>query len=92
MQTVVDLCRKRLPDYYGFSPEQIQVLTPSRRQAAGTQQLNRMLQDALNPPDACKPEKRYGDTIFRLGDRVMQVRNNYDIVWEKSGGRRNRHV
>lgn len=83
MQTVVDLCRKRLPDYYGFSPEQIQVLTPSRRQAAGTQQLNRMLQDALNPPDACKPEKRYGDTIFRLGDRVMQVRNNYDIVWEK---------
>lgn len=83
MQTVVDLCRKRLPDYYGFTPDQIQVLTPSRRQAAGTQQLNRMLQEALNPPDATKPEKRYGDTIFRLGDRVMQVRNNYDIVWEK---------
>lgn len=83
MQTVVDLCRRRLPDYYGFSPDQIQVLTPSRRQAAGTQQLNRMLQDALNPPDDAKPEKRYGDTIFRLGDRVMQVRNNYDIIWEK---------
>ena len=83
MSTVVDLCRRRLPDYYGFSPEQIQVLTPSRRQAAGTTQLNRLLQEALNPPDAAKPEKRYGDTVFRLGDRVMQVRNNYDIVWEK---------
>lgn len=83
MQTVVDLCRKRLPDYYGFSPDQIQVLTPSRRQAAGTQQLNRMLQEALNPKTDGKPEKRFGDTVFRLGDRVMQVRNNYDIVWEK---------
>lgn len=86
MQTVVDLCRRRLPDYYGFSPDQIQVLTPSRRQAAGTQQLNRMLQDALNPPDDAKPEKRYGDTIFRLGDRVMQVRNNYDIEVNRSDG------
>lgn len=84
IRTVVDLCRKRLPDYYGFTPDQIQVLTPSRRQAAGTQQLNRMLQEALNPPDVSKPEKRYGDTIFRLGDRVMQVRNNYDIIWEKN--------
>lgn len=84
MATVVDLCRRRLPDYYGFAPEQIQVLTPSRRQAAGTQQLNRMLQEALNPPDAARPEKRYGDTVFRLGDKVMQVRNNYDIVWEKA--------
>ncbi len=83
MATVVELCRRRLPDYYGFAPEQIQVLTPSRRQAAGTQQLNRMLQEALNPPDASRPEKRYGDTVFRLGDKVMQVRNNYDIVWEK---------
>lgn len=83
MATVVELCRRRLPDYYGFAPEQIQVLTPSRRQAAGTQQLNRMLQEALNPSDAAKPEKRYGDTVFRLGDKVMQVRNNYDIVWEK---------
>lgn len=85
MATVVDLCRKRLPNYYGFSPDQIQVLTPSRKQAAGTQQLNRMLQEALNPKDDTKPEKRYGDTVFRLGDRVMQVRNNYDIAWEKDG-------
>lgn len=83
MATVVELCRKRLPDYYGFTPDQIQVLTPSRRQAAGTHQLNSLLQKALNPQEPGKPEKRYGDTVFRLGDRVMQVRNNYDIVWEK---------
>lgn len=83
METVVDLCRRRLPDYYGIASEQIQVLTPSRRQAAGTQQLNRLLQEALNPAEAGKPEKRYGDTIFRVGDKVMQVRNNYDIIWEK---------
>ncbi len=83
MQTVVELCRRRLPQYYGFSPDQIQVLTPSRKQAAGTHQLNRLLQEALNPAADGKPEKRYGDTVFRLGDRVMQVRNNYDIVWEK---------
>ena len=83
IQTVVDLCRARLPKYYGFKPSQIQVLTPSRRQNAGTQQLNRMLQEALNPASEFKPEKRHGETVFRLGDKVMQVRNNYDIVWEK---------
>ena len=81
--TVVELCQKRLPKFYGYKPSQIQVLTPSRRQNAGTQQLNRMLQEALNPQSEYKPEKRYGETIFRLGDKVMQVRNNYDIVWEK---------
>ncbi len=83
LNTVVELCQKRLPNYYGFKPSQIQVLTPSRRQNAGTQQLNRMLQQALNPESEYKPEKRHGDTIFRMGDKVMQVRNNYDIVWEK---------
>ena len=81
--TVVELCQTRLPKFYGYKPAQIQVLTPSRRQNAGTQQLNRMLQEALNPASEFKPEKRHGDTIFRLGDKVMQVRNNYDIVWEK---------
>lgn len=83
MTTVTELCRARLPQYYGFKPSQIQVLTPARRQAGGTQQLNRMLQEALNPPAEHKAEKRHGDTIFRIGDKVMQVRNNYDIVWEK---------
>ena len=87
MATIVSLCRDRLPRYYGLSPSQIQVLSPARRQGAGTIQLNRMLQEALNPPAEGKPEKRFGDTIFRQGDRVMQVRNNYDIVWETVDGK-----
>ena len=87
MATIVSLCRDRLPRYYGLSPSQIQVLSPARRQGAGTIPLNRMLQEALNPPAEGKPEKRFGDTIFRQGDRVMQVRNNYDIVWETVDGK-----
>lgn len=86
MSTVVGLCQKRLPQYYGLSASQIQVLTPARRQGAGTIPLNRMLQEALNPPMDGKPEKRFGDVIFREGDRVMQIRNNYDIVWESVDG------
>lgn len=83
MDTVVQLCRDRLPRYYGLKPSQIQVLTPSRRQGAGTVKLNRLLQEALNPAAADKPETRFGELVFRNGDRVMQVRNNYDIVWER---------
>lgn len=86
MSTVVSLCKERLPRYYGLSASQIQVLTPARRQGAGTIPLNRMLQEALNPPQDGKPEKRFGDVIFREGDRVMQIRNNYDIVWESVDG------
>lgn len=86
MSTVVSLCKERLPRYYGLSASQIQVLTPARRQGAGTIPLNRMLQEALNPPCDGKPEKRFGDVIFREGDRVMQIRNNYDIVWESVDG------
>ncbi|MBS5145679.1 MAG: ATP-dependent RecD-like DNA helicase [Butyricicoccus pullicaecorum] len=86
MSTVVSLCKDRLPRYYGLSASQIQVLTPARRQGAGTIPLNRMLQEALNPPRDGKPEKRFGDVIFREGDRVMQIRNNYDIVWESVDG------
>ena len=87
IQTVTELCRERLPRYYGLNPSQIQVLTPSRRQGAGTMQLNRRLQEALNPGTPDKQEKRFGDTVFREGDRVMQIRNNYDIVWERIDGR-----
>lgn len=86
LQTVTELCRDRLPRYYGLNPSQIQVLTPSRRAGAGTAQLNRRLQEALNPETPDKQEKRFGDTMFREGDRVMQVRNNYDIVWERTDG------
>lgn len=86
IETVAGLCSTRLPRHYGFTPSQIQVLAPSRRQGAGTTQLNRRLQETLNPPAEGKAEKRFGDVVFREGDRVMQVRNNYDIVWERSDG------
>ena len=83
IETVTGLCAVRLPKHYGISPSQIQVLSPSRRQGAGTTQLNRALQEVLNPPGEEKEEKRFGDIVFRTGDRVMQIRNNYDIVWER---------
>ena len=85
IETVAQLCSQRLPAHYGFSPSQIQVLSPAKRQGSGTGALNRRLQEALNPPSEKKREKRFGDVIFREGDRVMQVRNNYDIVWEREG-------
>lgn len=83
IETVAQLCAARLPNHYGLLPSQIQVLSPARRQGSGTIALNRRLQEALNPPAEDKLEKRFGDWIFREGDRVMQVRNNYDIIWEK---------
>lgn len=86
IETVAQLCAKRLPDHYGFASAQIQVLSPAKRQGSGTYPLNRRLQEALNPPAENKREKRFGDTIFREGDRVMQVRNNYDIIWERGDG------
>ncbi|MCL2030564.1 MAG: ATP-dependent RecD-like DNA helicase [Oscillospiraceae bacterium] len=78
--TVVELCAERLPRNLGLEPSQIQVLTPTRKGACGTAALNTVLQAALNPPGEDKPEKRVGDTVFRLGDRVMQIRNNYNLV------------
>lgn len=83
IETVAQLCAVRLPQHYGLLPSQIQVLSPAKRQGSGTIALNRRLQQALNPPDENKLEKRFGDWVFREGDRVMQVRNNYDVVWEK---------
>lgn len=83
IETVAQLCATRLPKHYGLLPAQIQVLSPAKRQGSGTIALNRRLQQALNPPDEGKQEKRFGDWVFREGDRVMQVRNNYDIIWEK---------
>ncbi len=85
-QTVTDLCARRLPQSMGFRPAEIQVLTPTRKGETGTRALNRLLQQALNPPDEGKKEKKYGETVFREGDRVMQIRNNYDIIWNKVGG------
>ena len=85
-QTVADLCVRRLPQNMGIPSDQIQVLTPTRKGGVGTVNLNRLLQSALNPPSPEKKERPYGDFLFREGDRVMQIRNNYDIMWKKTDG------
>ena len=86
VKTVIELCTTRLPNKMGISPEEIQVLTPTRVGITGTQNLNQQLQAALNPPVPEKPEKPYGSGVFRQGDRVMQIRNNYDLLWWKPDG------
>ena len=85
-QTVRDLCATRLPKNMGIPASEIQVLTPTRKGAVGTAELNVRLQEALNPPSPEKKERQYGGFTFREGDRVMQIRNNYDIMWKKTDG------
>jgi len=85
-QTVAGLCATRLPKNMGIPPEQIQVLTPTRKGAVGTWGLNALLQQQLNPPAPTKKERKFGEFTFREGDRVMQIRNNYDIMWKKCDG------
>lgn len=82
VSTVVSLCSERLPKNMGILPSEIQVLTPTKKGPAGTYSLNLALQDVLNPPGKEKKEKKFGDFIFRVGDRVMQIRNDYDIIWK----------
>ena len=82
VQTVVGLVQKRLPAYLNAdSLRNIQVMAPMKRGDTGVFALNRALQQALNPPAANRPELTRGDCVFRLGDKVMQVRNDYDIEW-----------
>ena len=81
-----DLCAVRLPQKMGIPADQIQVLSPTRKGAVGTVNLNRLLQAALNPPAPEKKERAFGDYLFREGDRVMQIHNNYDILWKKTDG------
>ena len=82
-QTITSLCAARLPKNMGIPSEQIQVLTPTRKGGVGTWSLNSILQSSLNPPAPDKKERKFGDFTFREGDRVMQIRNNYDILWKK---------
>ncbi len=82
--TVASLCAERLPRAYG-DPEGIQVVSPTRRGSSGTDRLNSVLQAAINPQGRGKKEHKFRDTVFRTGDRVMQVRNNYDIEWRRYG-------
>lgn len=81
-ETIVSLCCERLPKNMNIPSGQIQVLTPTRKGAAGTESLNKLLQEKLNPPMRGKNEFSYGSRIFREGDRVMQIRNDYDIQWK----------
>ena len=85
-QTIRDLVTTRLPNKMGIPSDQIQVLTPTRKGGVGTWSLNGILQAALNPPAPEKKERRVGEFTFREGDRVMQTRNNYDILWKKTDG------
>ena len=86
VQTIADLCARRLPENMGIRPEDIQVISPTRKGETGTINLNRVLQAALNPPQPSKKEKYCGEICFREGDRVMQIRNNYDILWKRPDG------
>ncbi|MBO5952958.1 MAG: ATP-dependent RecD-like DNA helicase [Oscillospiraceae bacterium] len=85
-QTVAGLCTTRLPQNMGIPSDQIQVLTPTRKGSVGTWGLNALLQSQLNPPSSEKKERKSGEFSFREGDRVMQIRNNYDIMWKKRDG------
>ena len=82
--TVAELCHTRLPRAYGAQVVgNIQIISPSRKGEAGTENLNRLLQGVLNPPRPGKREHQVRDLTFREGDRVMQIRNNYDLMWER---------
>ena len=85
-QTIAGLCTTRLPQNMGIPADQIQVLCPTKKGPAGTVALNKLLQASLNPPTPTKQERAFGETVFREGDRVMQIRNNYDLLWKKSDG------
>ena len=84
--TIAGLCSERLPKRMGIPADQIQVLSPTRKGGVGTAVLNQTLQGVLNPPAPTKKERQFGDFSFREGDRVMQIRNNYDIMWKKTDG------
>lgn len=79
---MITLMREKLPKYVQADPFDIQIMTPMRKGALGVERLNGILQSYLNPPDKNKPEREYGGTIFRTGDKVMQIKNNYQIEWE----------
>ena len=86
-QLVCDLVARRLPRSYGYDPlEDIQVLCPSKIGPLGTAALNPMLQARINPPAPDKPQLTMGAKVLRVGDKVMQTKNNYDIPYTRPGG------
>lgn len=82
---MITLVSQKLPKYVDTKPFDIQVLTPTRKGMLGVERLNTVLQEYLNPKDSSKQEKEIGTTIFREGDKVMQIKNNYQIEWETRG-------
>lgn len=89
ISTLAEVTAKRLPATYGVSAfDKIQVITPTRKGAAGTETLNQLLQAELNPPAKDKAEKKFRNVVFREGDKVMQIRNNYDLTWDEDGKER----
>ena len=84
LDQIISLCKGRLKNFgdYDFF-ENIQILSPTKKGLLGTKELNKRLQEELNPSDDTKNEKKIGEVIFREGDRVMQIKNNYDIYWQK---------
>lgn len=85
--TIADLCVRRLPKHYGFNGiSQIQVITPTRKSLIGVTNLNAVLQDRLNPASPDKTEYMTSKCVYRLGDKVMQIRNNYQLEWERVDG------
>ena len=84
LENIISLCKERLEKYgnYNFA-QNIQVISPTKKGKLGTRELNKSLQQAINPASEKKNEKKYIDSVFREGDRIMQIKNNYDIYWEK---------
>ena len=82
ISVVLTLIQKKLPKFVDCDMLDIQVLTPMRKGLLGVERLNTILQQYLNPPDKKKEEKEYGDKLFRVGDKVMQIKNNYQLEWE----------
>ena len=82
INAMITLVQKKLPGYVNADPFDIQIMTPMRKGALGVERLNTILQEYLNPPDKSKLEKEAGGVVFRVGDKVMQIKNNYNIEWE----------
>ena len=82
ISAMLTLVREKLPNYVHADMFDIQIMTPMRKGALGVERLNTILQSFLNPKDPSKPEKEVGGTIYRVGDKVMQIKNNYQIEWE----------
>ena len=85
ISVVLTLIQKKLPKFVDASMFDIQVMTPMRKGLLGVERLNGILQQYLNPPEKSKNEREHGDGLFREGDKVMQIKNNYQIQWEKRG-------